>query len=150
MASATLCTRQSDHSQLTNMPPETTQKIRCKKLFNDSLTMTRAPSTSQRPPISHIFHQNNLDDITLPGSQRMHVFALGKGTEKKTFRWMLKYLPSYSSLRKCILVAAEKFSIGLRTLCHWRKHYQFHDELPSDTRVFCDRLIKRRMLQAWS
>ena len=89
--------------------------------------MTRALSTSRRPPISHIFREDNLDDITLPGSQRIYGFALGRGTEKKTFQWTLKHLPSYSSLRKCILVAAEKFSIGLRTLHHWWKHYQFYD-----------------------
>ena len=105
--------------------------------------MTRALSTSRRPPISHIFREDNLDDITLPGSQRIYGFALGRGTEKKTFQWTLKHLPSYSSLRKCLRVAADKFSVGLRTLYHWWKHYQFYDELPSETRAFYNSLKRR-------
>ena len=55
---------------------------------------------------------------------------------KKIFGQVLRNSQNYNSVRKCLLVAAAKFLVGLGTLYHWWKHYQFYYELPSDTRNF--------------
>ena len=105
--------------------------------------MPHQPSTSRSHRMSHIIDKVGPYDITIPQSCCVYGFALGKGTEKKVFNWIFTNLPLFSSHRQCFIAASKKFSVAIRTIYYWWNHFQFYEEMPSETREFYDELRKK-------